>query len=186
MAEQLSPALPPQEDVEDTYMDPLECMISSILVNRIRSTSPVSEIVEAWQPILVPLFTMNEGYIVRSYRQLGPGRETAKVSVKRNKRYADFLNIEFKPPSYPTSGPEFMEARFQIGATIRWSKTTKADMIWCILCIGKNVQFCKATKQRMMNPRLEPLHDGMLRIDRHPITVTDLLLSIRSQVEELK
>ncbi|KAF4499683.1 hypothetical protein FAGAP_4134 [Fusarium agapanthi] len=173
--------LPAQEDVENTYMDSQYIPDGDYTVSQISQGDLESNVREAWTFILGDVFSFYEGFRINHEADIAGGRIDMEVCRMSNHRRLNFLVLELKRYSYPNSDTALRAAETQLRDYLRSLGSTEVDKLWGALCIGKSVQFYQFS-QANGRGQLVTLHDGMLRIDRQPQTVTQWLQYIRSNI----
>ncbi|KAF4334216.1 hypothetical protein FBEOM_11958 [Fusarium beomiforme] len=175
------PYPPAQENVENTYMDQQYLPQGDYLVSQITQSPLEVDVREAWSIIFGEIFCSYEGFSIRHEANLQGGRSDMEVSRIINRHRLNFLVLELKRSSYLNSTRALRDAETQLKGYLDSLGNTQDDKVWGALCIGKNVQFYQFSNGNGA-PELFALHEGMLRVDRQPQTVTQWLQYIRSNI----
>lgn len=162
-------------------MDPQYIPDGDYTIAQINRGSLESDVRDAWSVILLDVFSVYEGFRINHEADIAGGRVDIEVCRLSNHHRLNFLVLELKRYSYPNSDTALHAAEIQLRNYLRSLGSTEVDKLWGALCIGKSVQFYQFTQ---VNGRgqLVTLHEGMLRIDRQPQTVTQWLQYIRSNI----
>ncbi|KAF5003065.1 hypothetical protein FDECE_10376 [Fusarium decemcellulare] len=170
------------ENVAETYLDEEYIPGGSFYVDRIaRPGSVESDVREAWTTILASVFSIYEGYQVSHEHDIHGQSIDMKVSRVQNRRRHNFLVMELKRNSYPNSKRALRAAEDQLKEYLKALGDTDEKRLWGALCIGRSVQFYKVTITEQGVVRLANLNAEMLRIDRQPQAVVEMLQYIKEQ-----
>lgn len=150
-------------------------------VGRVTEHCLESDVRRAWSAIISDVFTFQEDYGISHEHHIGSRRIDLDISRLVNGREMNFLVVELKRSSYAKSSAALLEAETQLIAYMNSLKSVDDDALWGALCIGKNVQFYQAISDGE-GFELHCLHEGMLRIDRQPVTVKGWLERIKADV----
>lgn len=162
-------------------MDPQYIPAGQYAITQINQGSLESNVRQAWSLILGDVFSMYEGFVVNHEADIRGRRLDIEVCRVNNNHRLNFLVLELKRYSYSNSDQALEDAETQLKGYLGSLGHTQEGMLWGALCIGKSVQFYQCSKDGA-DVELFALHEGMLRIDRQPQTVTQWLQYIRSNV----
>lgn len=151
-------------------------------VERITASSMESHVSAAWMTILTTVFNPWEGWAIDHEQNVPGGRLDMQVSYNVNRTTLNFLVLELKGAAQSTSSSSLTAYEDQLKRYLL-ALGSANDELWGALCVGKNVQFYQLQKNGRGSGSLHSMHEGMLRIDRQPQTVTQWLQYIKGQVE---
>jgi hypothetical protein len=152
-------------------------------VDQITADSTESHVSAAWTTILACVFSRWEGWAVNQEHNVPRGRLDMKVSHKVGRTTLNFFVLELKGAAQSTGQGSLSRYEDQLKRYLLALGNTDDELLWGALCVGKNVQFYQLQKTEEGEGYLDSMHEGMLRIDRQPQTVTQWLQYIKGQVE---
>ncbi|KAF4463075.1 hypothetical protein FALBO_10109 [Fusarium albosuccineum] len=175
------PTIPAQEDPSGTYYG--IPAIGFYVDNRLSLGNDESQVRGTWLTLLAHVFPPAEGYGLNAEASAGQeGQldiEVAEVIFHGRREEHIFFVVECKNPQYENSRSSWNGAKLQLADYLKGICEAKnlgpGAQKFGAVSIGKSVQFMTYTYggngRNQVSHILEPVHEGVLRLDRQYRTV---------------